>query len=61
MDAEDIKKILFFSNIVLGLSGIIDLILFIFYEFKVPSFVVTAFSISFILYNIVLMRMLAKS
>ena len=61
MDAEDIKKILIFSNIILGLSGIIDLILYLFYNFHVPSFVVTAFSISFILYNIVLMRMLAKS
>ena len=61
MDAEDIKKILFFSNFLLGISGLIDLFLYILYGFKVPSFVVTAFSISFILYNIVLMRMLAKS
>lgn len=58
MDAEDIKKILFFSNIVLGLSGIIDLILYLFYNFHVPSFVVTAFCSSIIIYNIILIKLI---
>ena len=51
-------QFLFIANIVLLVSGIIDLILYFIIDFHVPSYTIFFFSIAFCLANIALMRLI---
>ena len=61
MQREKLVKILFFSNIVLGVSAVIDMFLWLYTGFRVPSFVVSGFSLAFILNSLALIKVLGDA
>ena len=55
---EKLVRLLYYSNLILGVSATIDMILYFNINFHVPSIVVTFFSIAFILNNIALAKVM---
>ena len=58
MREDKLILILLIGNIILLVSGIIDLFLFLSFNTMIPSWTVTAFTISFILVNTALIRLM---
>ena len=57
---DKLIQFLFIANIVLLVSGIIDLILYFIIDFHIPSYTVFFFTIAFTLMNIAFMRLIGN-
>jgi len=58
MKQENLVKFLFFSSIILGVSSVIDLVLWLFSGFLVPSWTISGLSAAFAVVLLAFMRVI---